>query len=50
MLLLPDLDFNSEEGHYVLSRPAKSTERRHLPGYCGTLLEQYGFVLSKTAK
>lgn len=30
MLYLTDLDFNSEEGHYVLSNPVKSTER-HTP-------------------
>ena len=28
MLFLTDLDFNAEEGHYVLSKPAKSIGRQ----------------------
>ena len=49
MLFLTDLDFTSEDGTLC---PAQTREinRTARPGYCGTLLEQQGFVLIKRAK
>ena len=49
MLFLTDLDFTSEDG--TLCPPqACEINRTARPGYGGTLLEQYGFILSKRAK
>ena len=49
MLCLTDVDFTSEEGT-LCPEQACEINWTARPGYSGTFLEQYGFVLSKSGK